>query len=426
MTFRAYFSSSASPFSRFARGVRSAWPHAMHAILPNACALCGNLSHSTLCPFCDESYWNESALRCRVCAEPLTFARREQHASYRCADCVVENPPFDATFALADYRAPLDTLALGLKFRAQLVPAREFARHLHALVQDTWRSADCPMSIAPVPLSKTASQIERGYNQAWAIARAAGSVARRQADPMLVRRTIETAPQSRLDLDTRRLNVGRAFAVTGESRTACRHRRRRNDVRRDARSARPHAQGSRRAARDEFRRVAHAERLTTLLLIQPYVQRRSGRTRNSAEYRQRDPPVRKHRRATASDRAARLSARRRQDAPRRPRLSRVRANARACDWDAFIAKESPEPTRMFAFTTRGSCAVLRARLRDPATGSCSAPKRAACPTRCSNSFPNEQRVRLPMRPGNRSLNLSNTVAVVVFEAWRQTGFDGGA
>jgi tRNA (cytidine/uridine-2'-O-)-methyltransferase len=35
-------------------------------------------------------------------------------------------------------------------------------------------------------------------------------------------------------------------------------------------------------------------------------------------------------------------------------------------------------------------------------------------------------VRLPMRPGNRSLNLSNTVAVVVFEAWRQAGFEGGA
>ncbi|RYG00870.1 MAG: tRNA (uridine(34)/cytosine(34)/5-carboxymethylaminomethyluridine(34)-2'-O)-methyltransferase TrmL, partial [Caulobacteraceae bacterium] len=34
--------------------------------------------------------------------------------------------------------------------------------------------------------------------------------------------------------------------------------------------------------------------------------------------------------------------------------------------------------------------------------------------------------RLPMRPDNRSLNLSNTVAVMVFEAWRQMGFDGGA
>ena len=39
-------------------------------------------------------------------------------------------------------------------------------------------------------------------------------------------------------------------------------------------------------------------------------------------------------------------------------------------------------------------------------------------------FPEEQRLRLPMRPGNRSLNLSNAVAVAVFEAWRQLGFAG--
>jgi len=39
-------------------------------------------------------------------------------------------------------------------------------------------------------------------------------------------------------------------------------------------------------------------------------------------------------------------------------------------------------------------------------------------------FSPERRLRLPMRPGNRSLNLSNAVAVVVFEAWRQLGFEG--
>lgn len=42
------------------------------------------------------------------------------------------------------------------------------------------------------------------------------------------------------------------------------------------------------------------------------------------------------------------------------------------------------------------------------------------------SFPEERRLRLPMRPGNRSLNLSNAVAVVVFEAWRQAGFAGAS
>jgi tRNA (cytidine/uridine-2'-O-)-methyltransferase len=41
-------------------------------------------------------------------------------------------------------------------------------------------------------------------------------------------------------------------------------------------------------------------------------------------------------------------------------------------------------------------------------------------------FPSEQRVVIPMRPGNRSLNLANAVAVVVYEAWRQLGFAGAA
>lgn len=41
------------------------------------------------------------------------------------------------------------------------------------------------------------------------------------------------------------------------------------------------------------------------------------------------------------------------------------------------------------------------------------------------SLPAERRLRLPLRPGNRSLNLSNAVAVLVYEAWRQQGFAGG-
>ena len=51
---------------------------------------------------------------------------------------------------------------------------------------------------------------------------------------------------------------------------------------------------------------------------------------------------------------------------------------------------------------------------------------AGLPQAVLDAIPEPQRLRLPMRPGNRSLNLSNTVAVMVFEAWRQLGFDGGA
>jgi ComF family protein len=185
----------------------------MHAALPNLCALCGNLSHKTLCAGCGEAYWNESRLRCTVCAVPLSATRWASHARYRCADCIAEPPPFDATFALADYRAPLDTLAVGLKFRARLMLAREFAQRLARLAQDAWQNqSDWPDVIAPVPLAGQ-RLTERGYNQAWQIARPLARALDVRSDATLLQRVIHTAPQSRLDLDARRLNVGNAFRV---------------------------------------------------------------------------------------------------------------------------------------------------------------------------------------------------------------------
>ena len=50
---------------------------------------------------------------------------------------------------------------------------------------------------------------------------------------------------------------------------------------------------------------------------------------------------------------------------------------------------------------------------------------AGLPAALRGRFPASQRVRLPMRPGQRSLNLGNAVAVAVFEAWRQHGYAGG-
>jgi ComF family protein len=185
----------------------------MHAALPNLCALCGNLSHKTLCTGCDEAYWNEGRLRCTVCAVPLPVTRQAAHARYRCADCLTEAPPFDATFVLADYRAPLDTLAVGLKFRARLMLAREFAQRLARLAQDAWQDeSDWPDVIAPVPLAGR-RLTKRGYNQAWQIAKPLARTLDVRSDVTLLQRVIHTAPQSKLDLDARRLNVGRAFRV---------------------------------------------------------------------------------------------------------------------------------------------------------------------------------------------------------------------
>lgn len=95
------------------------------------------------------------------------------------------------------------------------------------------------------------------------------------------------------------------------------------------------------------------------------------------------------------------------------------------DWPAFIAALQPDPARVFAFTTHGSSIFAELRFAPGDVFVFGSETRGLAPE-LRDSFPPSQRIRLPMRPGNRSLNLSNTVAITVFEAWRQQGFAGGA
>jgi tRNA (cytidine/uridine-2'-O-)-methyltransferase len=94
------------------------------------------------------------------------------------------------------------------------------------------------------------------------------------------------------------------------------------------------------------------------------------------------------------------------------------------DWAAFIATEQPVRARMFAFTTRGS-SPFHGRAFEPGDWFVFGSETRGLPGDVLGEFDGTQRVRLPMRAGNRSLNLSNTVAVVAYEAWRQNGFEGG-
>jgi tRNA (cytidine/uridine-2'-O-)-methyltransferase len=95
------------------------------------------------------------------------------------------------------------------------------------------------------------------------------------------------------------------------------------------------------------------------------------------------------------------------------------------DWDAFLAEVQPEPARMYAMTTHGSSPFAQASFQ-PGDVFVFGSETAGLPPALRETFPPAQRIRLPMRPDNRSMNLSNTVAVVVFEAWRQNGYAGGA
>lgn len=94
------------------------------------------------------------------------------------------------------------------------------------------------------------------------------------------------------------------------------------------------------------------------------------------------------------------------------------------NWAEFCASEQPDNSRMFAMTTHGSTPFANLAFLPGDYFVFGAETRGLAPE-LRESFPASQRIRLPMRPDNRSLNLSNTVAVVVYEAWRQNGFAGG-
>lgn len=90
-----------------------------------------------------------------------------------------------------------------------------------------------------------------------------------------------------------------------------------------------------------------------------------------------------------------------------------------------VALETIAPRRLFALSTRNSTRYDQV---EYAAGDAFlfGPETRGLPDEVMAPVPADQRLRLPMRPGNRSLNLSNAVAVVVFEAWRQCDFAGGS
>ena len=80
--------------------------------------------------------------------------------------------------------------------------------------------------------------------------------------------------------------------------------------------------------------------------------------------------------------------------------------------------------RVFALSTRNATRYDRVRFA-PGDAFLFGPETRGLPQAVLDTLPTAQRLRLPMREGNRSLNLSNAAAIVVYEAWRQLDFDGG-
>lgn len=93
-------------------------------------------------------------------------------------------------------------------------------------------------------------------------------------------------------------------------------------------------------------------------------------------------------------------------------------------WSHWMALMRPDRSRLFAFTRRGQRRFDDVRF-NPGDWLVFGGESAGLPDAVRDAIDAEHRLRLPMRPDQRSLNLSNAVAVAVFEVWRQFGYAGG-
>ena len=94
---------------------------------------------------------------------------------------------------------------------------------------------------------------------------------------------------------------------------------------------------------------------------------------------------------------------------------------RHANWQAFLSTENPPANRLFALTTRATRNVFAADFA-PGDYLVFGSETKGLSDAVRQSFLPDCLLRLPMQAGQRSLNLSNAVAVTVFEAWRQNGF----
>lgn len=97
---------------------------------------------------------------------------------------------------------------------------------------------------------------------------------------------------------------------------------------------------------------------------------------------------------------------------------------RHASWEDFLRDCQPDPARMFHLTTKAT-QPFGGQAWQAGDWFVFGSESQGLPIQLREQLSPEQGLRLPMRPGQRSLNLSNAVAVVVFDAWRQHGYAGG-
>jgi len=172
-------------------------------LLPWRCLLCGDAGAEgvDLCADCAAELPRNTSC-CAQCALPLPLSAAQ------CGRCLRKPPPWDAAWAPFRYAWPLDRLETRFKFSRDLAAGR-------ALVS-MWRResppSTLPQLIIPVPLHRRRLR-ERGYNQAWELARPLACSLGIPGSDNLLRRVRHTDAQTGLDAAQRRHNLRHAFAL---------------------------------------------------------------------------------------------------------------------------------------------------------------------------------------------------------------------
>jgi len=182
--------------------------------LPSQCEVCRQWGDARLCKACTERF-AQPAPRCHRCGLRLGAAAEA------CGSCLLNPPLFSSTLCAVDYAFPWDALVVAFKFHAQPELASPLARCMadavrarRALLPQTL----LPQALLPVPLAAP-RLAQRGYNQAWELARHLGRELHLPAWHDVLSRPVDTAHQAELNRAARQRNLRAAFLVEPSRRT---------------------------------------------------------------------------------------------------------------------------------------------------------------------------------------------------------------
>ncbi len=170
---------------------------------PSQCAVCRDWGQQRVCTLCVLRF-APVLPRCVRCAIEVPSGTGV------CGACLSNPPPFEHTLAAVDYAHPWDGLITQFKFHSAL----DLAPALTQRLLDSFHGGDnpAPTLLLPIPLS-AARLRERGYNQAWELARRLARSLSCRAETGLLLRVKDTPHQLALAPDKRAGNVHAAFAV---------------------------------------------------------------------------------------------------------------------------------------------------------------------------------------------------------------------